>query len=271
MENIGDNVQYLGFILARILGMFFVAPVISSSAIRYRMRMTIALLFSFILFPAVVNSLPNIPSSPQLYAMEIFCQTIVGVIIGFFILVIFSSFQLIGEVFSIQMGISFSEVLDPQSQTSLPLLGILQNAIGTLIFLALPFRMDGEYVSAFLHMIRSVAYSFKAVPTFSLSETIQGGVLNYADEAFGIMFSTALKIGIPLIGILFISSLTLGILGKAAPQMNLISMGIQTNIGVGILVFIFLVPVIIPLMGDSFVILYDKLGEMLQTWPEAKS
>ena len=102
------------------------------------------------------------------------------------------------------------------------------------------------------------------MPTFFVDANLQGGILAHIDQAFGVMFITALKIGIPLIGILFISSLTLGLLGKAAPQMNLISMGIQINIGVGLLLFIFLVPVIVPLMIDTFVILYDQLGVMLR-------
>ena len=270
MTNLDDNIQHLGLILARILGLFFTAPILSSEAVRYRLKVTLAVLISFILYPITVNVLPPLPASPQTYIVEVFSQAMIGMTIGFLILVIFSSFQIIGEVLSLQMGISFSEVLDPQSRVSLPLLGILKNAIGILIFLTVPFQMDGEYIPAFLHMLRSIAFSFQAVPTLFLNEQVQGGILQYVDKIFGMMFLTALKIGIPLIGILFISSLTLGILGKAAPQMNLISMGIQTNIGVGIVVLIFLLPVMIPLMTDAFAVLYDHLGEMFQTWPEAK-
>ena len=264
MENVSDNIQYLGLIFARVMALFSTAPVLSSEAIRYRVRATLALLLSIILYPVSVNYLGVLPSSPQAYAIAVFGQAFIGVAIGFLMLIVFSAFQIIGEIFSLQMGISFSEVLDPQSQVSLPLLGIFKNSIGILIFMALPFQMDGHYVSAFLHMVRALAHSFMAMPTFYLDNNLQGGILAHIDKAFGLMFVTALKIGIPLIGILFMSSLTLGLLGKAAPQMNLISMGIQINIGVGLLLFIFLVPVIIPLMIDTFVILYDQLGAMLR-------
>lgn len=267
MENISESAQYLGLIFSRILGLFFSAPIFSSEMIPYRTRITLALLISFALYPITINYLPSLPSSPKAYALEVFSQAFLGLSIGFLILIVFSSFQVIGEIFSLQMGLSFSEVLDPQSQVSLPLLGILKNAIGILIFLLLPFQMDGEYMPAFLHMLRALAYSFQAVPSLALSEQIQGGILKYLDQSFGMMFLTALKIGIPLIGILFISSLTLGLLGKAAPQMNLISMGIQINIAVGIVVLILLIPVMIPLMSDSFVILYKQMGEMFQSWP----
>ena len=268
METTSDSMQLLGFILARVLGLFFTAPILSSTAIRYRMRVAFALLLSLILYPVSANYLPTLPSTAPEYAVEIFCQTMIGVVLGFLVFIIFSAFQVIGEIFSLQMGLSFSEVLDPQSQVSLPLLGIFKNSIGVLLFLSVPFQMDGEYMPAFMHMLRALAHSFISVPTLFISEQIQGGILSYIDQTFTAMFVIALKIGIPLIGILFISSLTLGLMGKAAPQMNLMSMGIQINIVTGLLVLIFLVPVIVPIMNDAFAVLYDNMGEMLQTWPE---
>ncbi len=268
MENIDQNLQYFGLIMARIMGLFFTAPVLSSQVLSYRIRMVFAFLTAVILYPVCANYLPELPSSSAAYLLFVLNQTAIGVLIGFFILLIFSSFQIIGEIFSLQMGISFSEVLDPQSQISLPLLGTLKNAIGMLIFLSLPFQIGDYYSSAIIHMIRSIALSFQAVPEIVLSKQVQGGILQHVDEVFGLMFITALKIGIPLIGILFITSLTLGILGKAAPQMNLISMGIQFNIAIGIMVLIFLIPVILPIMKDSFVLLYQKIDLMFQTWPQ---
>ena len=268
MPDLSNNMQYFALVLSRVLGLFFIAPILSSQSITYRFRFILALLVSFLLYSSVVNYLPKLSSTPQEFALDIFAQFMIGAVIAFLILIVFSAFQIIGEVFSIQMGLSFSEVLDPQSQVSLPLLGILKNSIGILIFLSVPFQMDGQYMPALMHMLRALSYSFVQVPTLFLSQQIQGGILQYIDQSFGTMFITALKVGVPMIGILFISSLTLGILGKAAPQMNLISMGIQINIGVGLLLFLFLIPVVIPIMLDSFTVLYDQIGEMLQTWPK---
>jgi flagellar biosynthetic protein FliR len=193
---------------------------------------------------------------------------IIGVAIGFMINIVFSSFQIAGEIFSVQMGISFSEVLDPQSQISVPILGTLKSLIATLVFLGVDFYMDGFTGSAYLHMIRALSYSFQSVPYFSLSTQTTAGLIGYLDEAFGVMFLTALKIGIPIIGIVFISSVALGLLGRAAPQMNLMNMGIQINITVGLLVIITVTPVLIPIMKDAFIIIFDKMGDMFRHWPE---
>ncbi|MCR9141903.1 MAG: flagellar biosynthetic protein FliR [bacterium] len=269
MEGFSENTQLFFLILARAAGLVFVAPVLNTDSVGYRSRMMISVLLAALLYPAAVNYLPALPDTIIEYALAVLSQAFVGIVIGFFILIIFSAFQLTGEIFSMQMGISFSEVLDPQSNVSIPLLGTLKNTIGILLFLYVPFVMDGHYIPAYLHMIRALGFSFQAIPELLPNIQTLGGILLYLDQAFGIMFLTAVKIGIPLIGILFITSLMLGLLGRAAPQMNLMNMGIQLNISVGVVVLMFLIPVIVPLMLESFQVMYDRLGEMYKTWPRS--
>ncbi len=267
MDFLNDKIEILGLIFARVFGLFTLIPVLSSEVIQFRSRITLSLLIGIILYSSCEPYLRPLPTTPISYGLAIMSQALMGILIGFMILTIFSSFQVIGEIYSTQMGISFSEILDPQAQVSLPLLGTLKNSIGILIFLGLPFQMDGVYVPAFLHALRAVAYSFRAVPHFSLDEQVTGGILTQMTQTFSTMFVLALKLGIPMIGILFISSLTLGLLGKAAPQLNIMNMGIQINISLGLIVLIFLMPVFIPLMTESFVVLYDQIGNFLGTWP----
>ena len=266
--NLINKIEILGLIFARIFGLFTLTPVLSSEVIQLRSRVTLALLFGVILFSSCEGALSPIPTTPIVYGMLVLGQALVGVLLGFMILTIFSAFQIIGEIYSTQMGISFSEILDPQAQVSLPLLGTLKNSIGILIFLGLPFQMDGIYAPAILHSLRALAFSFKAIPNIFLTDQVTGGILNQVTQTFSTMFILSLKIGIPMIGILFISSLTLGLLGKAAPQLNLMNLGIQVNISLGLIVLIFLTPVFIPLMNETFVILFDQIANLLQTWPK---
>lgn len=267
MEGFTDNLQYLMLIFARMFGLMAIAPVFSTQSVGGRTRAILAILLAIIAFPVAANHLPPLPNSPMAFMAEAAAQVAIGLAIGFLMQAVFAAFQLLGELFSIQMGISFSEVLDPQAQISIPLLGTLQNAIGVLIFLYVPFQMADLYAPAYLHLIHALALSFRAVPTLIPDVQTLGGLAAFMDQAFGIMFVTAIKIGIPMIGILFISSLMLGLLGRAAPQMNLIAMGIQVNITVGLVVLMTLIPVIVPLMLEAFREFYMHTGEMLRTWP----
>ncbi len=270
MEKFDQGFQYYVLILARIAGLLFTAPIFNADMITYRLRMVMSGLLALMLFPVCANYLPTLPGSPIGLGIAAAGQAAIGICIGFMITIIFSAFQIAGEIFSIQAGISFSEVLDPQSQQSVPIIGTLKNLIGFLLFLCVDFQVDGVYVPAFLHMIRAIAISFQLVPQFYPDNQVMGGLLMYLDQAFGVMFITALKIGIPVIGILFISSVALGLIGRAAPQMNLMNMGIQINIIVGLFLLMTLAPVIFPLMTESFHIMFDRMGEMLRSWPKVQ-
>lgn len=256
-------------VFARTTGLLFVVPIFSAEGVPYRVRAILAIFVSIVMYPVVRNFLPvgSFDGSPR-YILEVVAQAFIGVFIGYMIQVVFTAFVLAGEFFSVQMGISFSEVLDPQAQVSLPILGTLKNLIATLLFLSVDFELDGYYVPAYLHMFRALSYSFQAAPTMILDVRTMGGLLGFVDQAFGVMFLTALRIGLPMTGILFITSVALGVAGKAAPQLNLMNMGLQINVIVGLLVMLVLMPVIIPLMRDSFQHMYDLLGELFRSWPQ---
>ncbi len=259
-------------VFARTTGLLFTMPILSAEGVPYRLRGALAIFLSAVLYPVVRNYLPatSFDALPN-YILEIASQASIGIIIGFLLQIVFAAFILAGEFFSIQMGVSFSEVLDPQSQVSIPILGTLKNMIAILLFLSVDFELDGYYVPAYLHVFRALSYSFQQAPTLVLDMQTMGGLLAYVDQAFGVMFLTALRIGLPLTGILFITSVALGVAGKAAPQLNLMNMGLQINIMVGLVLLFVLMPVIVPLIRDSFQHMYDVLGEMLNTWPRGTS
>lgn len=264
-----DGFWSWALVFSRTTGLLFTMPVLSAEGVPYRARAILALFLAGVLFPVVKNFLPvsSFENTP-IYILELVSQASIGILIGFLLQIVFAAFILAGEFFSIQMGVSFSEVLDPQAQVSIPILGTLKNMIALLLFLSVDFELDGYYVPAYLHVFRALSYSFQHVPTLVLDIRTMGGLLTYVDQAFGVMFLTALRIGLPLTGILFISSVALGIAGKAAPQLNLMNMGLQINIMVGLVVLMLLMPVIIPLIRDSFQHTYDVIGEMLRTWPK---
>lgn len=255
-------------VFARTTGLLFTVPIFSAESVPVRIRAILAIFIASLIYPVVRNFLPATSfNDASHYLLEAVAQAFIGVFIGYMIQVVFAAFILAGEFFSIQMGVSFSEVLDPQSQVSMPILGTLKNLIATLLFLSVDFELDGYYVPAYMHMFRALAYSFQTVPTLLLDMRTMGGLLGFVDRSFGIMFLTALKIGLPMTGILFITTVALGLAGKAAPQLNLMNMGLQINVIVGLIVLAVLMPVIIPLMRDSFHHMYDLLGEVFRSWP----
>jgi len=64
-------------------------------------------------------------------------------------------------------------------------------------------------------------------------------LINQSEE----MFTIAMKIGLPLIGFMLVVSISLGIISRLIPQMNVFMVGMPLKVLVGIILFVGLIPV----------------------------
>lgn len=189
-------------------------------------------------------------------------EALVGIVMGFFLTLIYSGFQLAGQFYSLQMGFSASEVFDPLAQIEIPIMGQFLNLIAMLIFLTL-----GGFQKIFL---TGVLRSFQAMRAVDL--------VIHRDSLFSMIFSgmtrlfeQSLIIAFPILGTLFLVSVTMGLLAKAAPQMNLLMLGFPLAIGTAFLVLL----VILPILADVFAAVIDysfeELLRLLSRIREARS
>ncbi len=75
------------------------------------------------------------------------------------------------------------------------------------------------------------------------------------------MFFDAMLIALPMVGTLFLVSLSTGLLSKAAPQMNLLSEGLP----ISILCAFFLLTLLLPTMADFFCRSFETAFVRLET------
>ena len=86
----------------------------------------------------------------------------------------------------------------------------------------------------------------------------------YFIGALGQLFAQSLTLAFPILGTLFLISIAMGLMAKAAPQMNLLSLGFPVNL----LVSFFLLALIIPALMNAFSGMVDNsfsaLGDMFR-------
>mgnify|MGYP000868697725 CR=1 FL=1 len=259
IESFVNNFQSFMMIFARIMGLFSLAPVYSSEAISFQVRVMLAFLLSLILFPVTANYLHAVPPGMGEYALVILSEALIGVLIGFMVSIIFAGFQMAGEFFSVQMGFGYTEVLDPVSQSSLPVISTLKNLMGILIFLT---------VGAHRTLLESIAYSFQKIQLLTFTKEVNIGVLKSFEYAVGAMFIVAFKISLPVLGILILVTIAEAIMGKAAPQMNIMQLSFPAKIFVGLVVLIITIPFIDKQMEASFTLTFDRLNTLMSEWPK---
>lgn len=213
-------------------------PVVSSQYVPLRVRGLASFCIAMITFPWVSSLLPELPQEPLLYALILLKQILIGAIMGFILSMIFASFQLSAQFFSVQIGLGMSQVFDPITQQETPLMGYLFYSVAVLVFLV---------IGGFHMVILAVVDSFTLIPAVKMPSS--ESILNLGVRYFSYMFIIALKIAIPVIAASIIIVVSLGILGKVAPQANLLILGLPFQWGVGIVMIFVLTPYMVEIFA----------------------
>jgi flagellar biosynthetic protein FliR len=207
----------------RVLAIFSVAPVFSSKAFPVRARIG----FAFFIALAVQASLPEGPviSVNDKDAAGVAAQQVlVGLSIGFAVRLIFASMELAGEVIGFQMGLNFAAFFDPSMNTQSSAMGRFFSQISLLLF-----------VATNAHFVLIVAF-VKSFQVFPVTQNLLISLAHLELYLLGAsIFSSALWIAMPVVGMLLFVNLALGIISRVAPQMNIFAVGFPITLVVGIL------------------------------------
>ena len=251
----GQLEAWLGQVLwpfVRVGSCLMVAPVFSSQAVPARIRIVLAGAIAMILAPLI-----NIPPQLSVFSIEGLVvtaqQVVIGIALGFCLQLVFDSITLGGQLIANSMGLSYAMSVDPIRGVGTTALGELYTIFVTLVFLAL----DGH-----LRLIEVLADGFRTLPvggtgfgTTELWQTIIWG---------GTLFSGALSIALPGITALLIVNLAFGVVSRAAPSLNLMSVGFPVILVFGLLVLVVSVPQLLSafeqLLAQSFLLLQSLSG-----------
>ncbi len=228
--------QFLLFVLVfiRATSLFVSAPVFGHNAIPMQAKIGLGLFLSFVLFNAAKAPAGLLGASLPGLTLLALKEVLTGASIGFAMQVIFSGVRFAGELISFDMGFSMSTIFDPENGTSFPVISEILYLFLLMIFLL----VNGHHF-----VLEAVYYSYSVVPIGEWSVT-EATMLSVASLT-GKIFAVAVKLSAPLLVSLFLANVTLGILNKVMPQMNIFSVMFSLKISIGFIVMIATIPVII--------------------------
>jgi flagellar biosynthetic protein FliR len=233
--------QFLTFLLVfiRTSVMLFVFPVFSARQIPILVRIGLAGLISFAVYHALPLTAP-LPDTGSLVAAVV-SQVVLGLIVGFVAYLVFMGVQFAGEIVDIQIGFAVANVISPQTQQQVTVIGELELTLATLVFLV---------SNSHLLMLQGIGGSFHLVPLpyINLDPSVAGNVFTFVDQAFLVVFQIAAPAAISL----FIVNIALGLMARVAPQMNVFVVGFPLQIGVGLLMLAVSVPLLVGVAPDLF-------------------
>jgi len=238
------NFRVFLLIFARVVALVQAAPLLSSQAVPQTAKLGLSLFIAVAVIPWVGAQGYPVPESVGLYFLLVLGEVAIGLLLAFFLNIVFVVFQVAGQFFSLQMGFGASEVFDPLAQIEVPLMGQFLNLVGMFTFLTIG--------GAQKLLLVGVYRSFQALRAVDLVAG-RTALFPLLVRSLGQLFMQALTISFPILGTLLLVYVTMGLLAKAAPQMNLLLMGFPIAIATAFLLLI----LVMPLMVGAFSRLID--------------
>ena len=217
--------------LTRILGLIAIAPIFGNSAIPVRVKISFGIMLALIVAPTL-HDLPHVDPVSLPGMLILAQQFIIGIAMGFTIQIVFASVDLAGNLIGMAMGLGFASFFDPQTHGSTPALSQFLTLVGTMLFLSFDLH---------LALLTTLVDSFNTLPIGS-GKGLQPSVWFSLVQSASIIFSAGVQLALPVIAALLVTNIALGILTRAAPQLNLFGIGFPITMTVGFLMILIIMP-----------------------------
>jgi flagellar biosynthetic protein FliR len=227
----------------RFMALFSMAPLFNHRAMSVRIRILLALLMS-LTFAQLLPQSPQVSPISFTGVLLTIEQVFFGILLGLMLQLVFTTFNMIGEIISTQMGMAMARYNDPTNGVSSSSV-VYQIYFVLLIFLLL--TIDGH-----LLMVSILYQSFVYWPVGSGLLTFDPSFLLIA---MGWMFSAAVLITLPVVFCMTLVQFTFGLLNRISPSMNLFSLGFPITILMGL----FCIYITLPNMAEAYMRLTQDL------------
>lgn len=227
---ITDMTMITAFWLAfsRWLAIIFQLPLFENVAIPVVVKVLTTLMLTFAFFPMVQDQLImdiNHVGPESFWYLTIF-NTLVGLVIGFFVKSLMSIFVSTGALMTQQIGLNALSYFDPQAGGQV---GPFEKLIEWTVLMMIISS------GALLPMFKGVISSFSTIHVYNIGKMAHS--IDFFMILFKSIFISSIMLATPMIFVNLIINAVMGIVSRAVPQMNVIAVSFAVNIGLGLLVF----------------------------------
>jgi len=214
--------------MLRVSALLLAAPVFSLRALNLRIRVLLALSLTWMVYP--LHQWPRIDPVSAAGIVEIFNQLAIGLLMGMTLQVVTASLLVCGQSISNAMGLSMANMLDP-NLGNVPVIAEFLLILSTLIFVGL-----GGHAM----LLGLVVESFSSMPIGSplISYEAWAHLVGWSSMIFMGAILTAMPV---MVTLLFIN-IGLGVATRAAPSLNIFSVGFPAMIVAGFAVLMLSLP-----------------------------
>ena len=214
-------------------------------------KVLVVVIFAWLLIP-YAGVFISLSTPVGIIAWMVFLNFTIGMAIGLFATIFFYAVQFAGRIYGYQIGFAVANVLSPQTQNQVPILGQFTYLIAAYLFVAI----NGPAI-----LLIAIANSLRKIPLNTLS--MGTGFVPIFWKEVGTIFSVGLQIGFPVIAFMITVTIVLGIMSRIMPQMNVFMVGMPLNVFVGLIMFAALIPIWFTIFGSAIESLSTKIAVLI--------
>jgi len=234
------------FPFVRILAWLSFDPLMGNRAVPMRVRVALAMVLAMVVTPILPIDTPLRLASGD-GVMILLQQIAIGAALGFSLRIVFSAIEFAGQLMGLQMGLSFATLFDPVNGAQTQVIAQFLVLTTALIL----FAFNGHHL-----VITALVQSFQEIP---IGSTLSAGGFAMLAHWGGTLFAVGLHISLPVIAALLVTNLTIGMMSRASPQLNIFAIGFPLTLGVGFLV-LYLALAFLPARLDQFWLQAVEIG-----------
>jgi len=243
-------------VLLRVASFFIGIPVFFPKSAPATVKIGFCLIFTFLIMPGVNYENVNLITTNSSLIIFSISEVITGLLLGYITKFCFFSAQMAGQLMDFQIGFSMMSMFDPVSNENVTLLGNLLYRVSLVMF----FVVDGHHM-----LIRAIIDSFNEVEIGKFILTQQTAMMMV--KIFIEFFTLGLKIAIPIILIIIITDLSIGLVSRTVPQLNVMILGMPIKILIGLSCFALVLPAALNLIVNSFYTIPDIIKGFYKVIP----
>lgn len=219
------EVVFFMLVLSRVAGIFAALPVFGGKRLPLRIKVVVIVMITLVCFPTLSITAPETPPDAFSLALLALSELMVGLTLAFITQIIFAAVEFSGQIIGMQMGFTISSIIDPSQGIQSQVMSVIQTLFATLMFLSLDIH----------HLfIRAIIDSFKVIPLGGWH--LNGALINFLVIRTADIFIIGIRLAAPVMVALLLTTVALGIMARAFPQMNVFMISMPLNVGLGLII-----------------------------------
>lgn len=240
-----QNSIVLLLVFARVGSLMLTAPVLGSQLVPFKIRILLAVFLAIAIFPLIPSTSSSLGSDS--WVPLLFSEISIGIMLGLGAAILVSAAKMAGTVIGQLAGMQWTADADTESSEPVTAISQLFGIVSVAVFVTIggPEMLTGALIDSY----RNVPLGTPIAPASGLA--LLSDLLQQS-------FQLTLRGVAPAVASLLIGTITIGMLSRAFPFMNLLGLGFNSN------QFMFFLATFLTLGGCVWLFL-DDVGGTLDT------